>query len=208
MPNVALIILAAGNSSRMGRPKQLREFNGTTLLAHVVDAGLESNCNSIFVVLGSQIELMTAALVGKSIKIICNENWQEGMASSIAAGIQNLQNSNDNFDATIIATCDQPFVSSELFNALISAFDTSKSKIVASKYNEIAAVPALFDSVYFDELSKLSGSEGARKIIRNNQRQLQTVEFPNGSIDIDTEEEWQNFLQYVDGKSPKISIQY
>ncbi len=205
MPNVALIILAAGNSSRMGRPKQLREFNGTTLLAHVVDAGLESNCNSIFVVLGAQIELMTAALVGKNINIICNENWQEGMASSIVAGIQQLQKSNEIFNATIIATCDQPFVSSELFNALISTYDTSKSKIVASKYNNIAAVPALFDNAYFDELSKLSGSEGARKIIRNKQSQIQTVEFPNGSIDIDTEEEWQTFLQTTDDKAPKSS---
>lgn len=202
MPDVALIILAAGNSSRLGQAKQLRVFAGKTLLEHAVDAGLASHCSPIVVVLGSQYEQMRSLLQHKSVDPIQNKNWTEGMGSSIATAIRHLDQTRPVLKAVVIATCDQPFLSAQIIDSLIQKHEQEpNNSIVASAYAGINGVPAFFTVERIADLRELNGVEGARKIIKRHEDKLSVVEFPEGAHDIDTESDWQAFLQQVQVKS-------
>jgi molybdenum cofactor cytidylyltransferase len=108
---IAIIILAAGTSSRLGSPKQLLTFNGKTLLRHAVDAALGTGCQSVFVILGANIEVLREELKDKPITIVENSGWKEGMASSIRCGLENIKNSILNPDSVIFMVCDTCFIS-------------------------------------------------------------------------------------------------
>ena len=197
--NVALIILAAGNSSRLGQPKQLKMHAGKTLLEHALAAGVQSACASVYVVLGSACEKMQELICAQPVTVIHNESWESGMGSSISAGVQQLLSKESGCDAIIISTCDQPFLSSDIFNQLIERHKESPTKIVASAYGGTFGVPVLFPMDCADELAQLSGNEGAKKVIMRHQDKLATVPFPNGDCDIDTEADWQAFLAQTSG---------
>src|SRR6185437_9800019 len=179
-----IIILAAGSSSRLGKPKQNLVFKGQTLLQRAIDAALNSACRPVIVVLGSDIETIRPTIADKPVQIVYNQEWNEGMASSIRAGVMHLQKVDPNADSVILMLCDQPFVSDIVLNQLIQS--KSEKTIVACGYNETTGVPALFDKFYFDELLVLSGQEGAKKLLLKHRDAVKTVPFDLGSIDIDT----------------------
>ncbi|MBX9695109.1 MAG: nucleotidyltransferase family protein [Cyanobacteria bacterium] len=193
MPDVALIILAAGNSSRLGQAKQLKAFKGKTLLERIVDAGIESDCRYISVVLGADFDAIANLLKSKDLKIVKNDNWSEGMGSSIAAAAATLKEIGK-LDAVIISVCDQPYSSARLFNKMIETFIESKDRIVACKYGDTIGTPALFPARLFSDLANLKGPEGGRKIWRDRGEEPVSIDFPEGSFDIDTQEDWAKFL--------------
>ena len=116
---IAIVILAAGKSERLGSPKQLLSFNGENLLRHSVDAALATGCQSVFVILGANSELLRKELIDKSVSIIENTEWPEGMASSIRCALENITDRIISIDSVIFMVCDQPFVSSNLLLALV-----------------------------------------------------------------------------------------
>lgn len=192
--NCAVIILAAGSSSRLGRPKQLLPYNGKSLLEHAVDTANDSIAEPVIVVLGANAEILEKEIIEKKVHIEENKEWQEGMASSVRYGITALMRIAPAADAAIIMVCDQPFVSPELLNELIAHQKSTGKLIVTSQYENAVGPPALFYKTIFPELLKLKGDAGARKIIEQRKGDIATVSFMKGSIDIDTEADYKTIL--------------
>ncbi len=186
--NCATIILAAGQSNRLGKPKQLLKYQNKTLLQHAIDSAKQSSVQSIIVVLGSHADAILNEIDTSGIHVVKNDDWQSGMASTIHSGIQGLRT---NTDAAILMVCDQPFVTSDLLNDLIKEHEKTGRPIIASQYGETIGTPAFFHKQFFSELMKLQGDAGAKKIMMQNSDLLATIHFPKGSIDIDTIDDYE-----------------
>jgi molybdenum cofactor cytidylyltransferase len=189
--NCAAIILAAGQSSRLGKPKQLLKYQNKTFLQHAIDTAKQSSVQSIIVVLGSNSEIILNETNASDIHVVINEDWQSGMASTIRQGVQALQTIDTTIDAVTLMVCDQPFVTPELLNSLVEKQKEIGKPIIASRYGDTIGAPALFHKQFFSELMELKGDAGAKKIITKNSSLLATVPFQKGSIDIDTIDDYE-----------------
>lgn len=189
-----IVILAAGNSSRLGEPKQLLQFQGKSLIRHITGAALATVGSNVIVVTGSNSELIEAELKGLPAKLAFNADWQEGMSASIKTGIHALQSRYPELTGAILAVSDQPFVSSEIFNALIHTFEANAKGMVASKYSDSLGTPAFFAASYFPALLQLTGAEGAKKLFKRSPDDVSICPFPQGSIDIDTQEDYKRLI--------------
>lgn len=192
-----IVILAAGNSSRLGEPKQLLHFRGKTLIRHINEAALEAVGNHVIVVTGSNAELIKTELTDLPCLLAFNQNWQDGMSSSIKTGISALQTQHPDIKGTILAVSDQPFVSYETFHALIRSFEESGKGIIASKYSGSLGTPAFFAASYFPALLQLTGAEGAKKLFKRYANDVSAYSFPQGSIDIDTQEDYKRLISGI-----------
>lgn len=186
-----LIILAAGESSRLGFPKQMLLYKGKTLLELAIEAGLKSKCRPVSVVLGANSTVIEDGIKQFDVNIIHNTNWAKGIASSIIAGITNLQK-NEETDSVVIMLCDQPFVTGATINSLLYKQQETGKKIVASTYKDTVGVPVMFNKSFFGELLLLHGHEGAKKILSNHPNHIVTIPFEKGGIDIDTLVDYEN----------------
>jgi len=190
----SLIILAAGESSRLGQPKQQLMFNGANLLQRAIEAGLDSDCDTITVVVGAYHERLTPYIDPTSVELCLNQEWKKGMASSIKQGMNTvLRNTVPN--QVIIMLCDQPFVDKDIINQLIHFQRESNKSIVACTYQGTVGAPVLFDQKFFPHLLKLKGKEGAKKIFIDFPDQVGAISFPLGHIDIDTKDDYQALLR-------------
>jgi molybdenum cofactor cytidylyltransferase len=183
---IGAIILAAGGSSRLGQPKQFLEFEGKTLLRRAAEALVASNCNPVVAVLGAEKEKAESELAGLPVRIIENPEWRTGMSSSIKVGLKKLLSIDPGLDAVVITLCDQPFVSAETLGLITDKFAETNKRMVAARYEGVAAVPALFSREMFDALSKLSGDKGARDLLRDPNALIETVDIDKAAVDIDT----------------------
>jgi len=187
---IGIIILAAGNSSRLGRPKQLLEYKESTLLKNTVSEALKVENSFIIVVTGSNHDLIEKELNLTDITFAFNSEWENGMSSSIVKGISELLLLNPKCEKCILAVCDQPFVTHTVFENLITQANKTKKGIAASAYSETLGTPVLFHKKYFHELLELKGQEGAKKLIKKYTEDVVSVFFEKGNIDIDTEEDY------------------
>lgn len=181
-----MILLAAGASVRLGKPKQLLIYKGKSFLQNMISAAVNSHLNPVVVVLGAHSTLITGEITENNVHVAQNQDWEEGIASSIRCGIRALGEINPASDAAILMVCDQPHITSSLLNDLVDAQRKTGKPIVAAYYSGIAATPALFHKIFFPELLLLKGDKGAGKILRQQIDQVATVSFPLGAIDIDT----------------------
>jgi len=186
-----IIILAAGASVRLGKPKQLLEFNGTTLLQHAVLEAVKSNAKPVIVVLGANTDLFSKEIDQINVHVVTNTEWGEGMASSIRMGLETVLHISPLTDAMIFMLCDQPYVSAVLLNDLIDTQIKTGKPIVASDYGNTAGPPALFHKDFFSELMQLKGDTGAKKVIQKHSDEVATVLFNKGGVDIDTMEDYE-----------------
>ena len=187
--STGIVILAAGSSSRLGQPKQNLVYQGQTLLQRIVETSLASVCRPVIVVLGANADVISATIADKPVNIIVNDDWHEGMASTIRSGLEELLTIIPGIEAAILLLCDQPFVTVQLINDLVST--SSELEIVACAYNGTIGVPALFSSELFNELCLLNGQDGAKKILLKYPDNVITIPFPLGSVDIDTIEDFE-----------------
>ena len=185
MPNIAAVILAAGNSSRLGQPKQLLQFHGRTLVQRIVDAAEEAGCSPIVVVIGSDKDKVARELERINAVIVENLNWNDGMGTSIRIGVQRLIDIAPNVGAIVLLVCDQPLVDSHTIEQLIALGENTKKAIVASSYAGTLGVPAVFDRSCAEELLALDDGSGAKPIIFSNHDRVSEFPFPKGEIDID-----------------------
>jgi molybdenum cofactor cytidylyltransferase len=185
-----IIVLAAGASTRLGEPKQQLLYKGKTLLQHAVDAAVESMAQLVIVVLGANAEGIKNDITKQGVAVIHNKDWEEGMASSIRAGITELQKLSPGIDDTILMLCDQPFVDAALLNSLMLNKHPTSKPIIACAYNNTVGPPALFDKTYFSALLSLNGQEGAKKLLMKYRDKVFTIPFDKGAIDIDTVEDY------------------
>lgn len=189
-----ILILAAGSSSRLGEPKQLLNFKGNSLLRRVTEESLKTT-DSVMVVTGSNHPEISQEIENLKVKIIENVNWNEGMGSSIHIGFRELLNSFPTIENCIISVCDQPFIDAEVFSDLIQMQKDSQKGIVASKYADTLGTPVLFTKKYFEDLSNLSGQEGAKKLVQKFKDDTAEINFEKGAIDIDTQNDYQQLIQ-------------
>ena len=190
--NTALILLAAGKSSRLGTPKQLLKFEGMTLLQRAIQAGLpdrqaglDASCHPVIVVLGAYHKKISQEPYLAMVNPVINPNWEAGMGSSIKIGMQELLKGAPP-EQLILMLCDQPFVDGELLRRLIASQQATGKGIIACSYQGTLGVPALFDRQYFPLLLEMDDTAGAKKIIQNHPEELAVVPFEQGGIDIDT----------------------
>lgn len=195
MKDTAIIVLAAGKSSRLGRPKQLLPFHASTLVQRIVHAALKAATGNVVLVTGAHEESVSAVLTGEPITIVHNKEWEEGMSSSIRTGIQASCNGGLAPGNAIICVCDQPFVSPQLLISMVRAKEESGKGIVACAYSGTIGVPVLFDCRYFYNLCHLAAHEGAKHLLSRYKEDVGTIAFPDGDKDIDTEDDYTRLLE-------------
>jgi molybdenum cofactor cytidylyltransferase len=184
-----LVILAAGASTRLGKPKQNLVYQNKTLLQQAIETALASLCRPVIVILGANAEVIRPTLENLPVHIFYNKDWQEGMSSSIRLGIAEMQKFEPAITSIVLMLCDQPFIGASLIDELFHAKE--KKGIIACTYNNTIGTPVLFDANYFDELSLLSGAEGAKKLLLKYPGNVHPIPFPLGSVDIDTMEDFE-----------------
>src|SRR5947207_11686385 len=213
---IAAVILAAGESLRVGQPKQLIQHRGKTLVRRVVDAASEAGCQPVLVVVDNSkqaphlhalrsprraarkhemelVDAISSGLKSTGATIISNPNWKYGIGTSIRAGVQHLIEIASGIEATVLLACDQPFVDRAVIDGLMTLYHETRKPMVAASYAGTLGVPALFDRSFLPELLRLDDSAGAKSIILSNRDQVAEFPFPEGKIDIDTAEDWQRF---------------
>ncbi len=189
-----IIILAAGNSSRMQQTKQLLPFKGESLLVHTIEEAQKS-LMPVIVVLGANSKEIMAGINYMEVDVVDNKNWDSGMASSIKAGIDKARAIYNKMENCILAVCDQPYISSFLFQKLVDQKKVSGKKIVASSYADTLGTPALFDKKYFDDLLNLPGDHGAKNLLQKYAEDVASVSFEKGDIDVDTKSDYEQLLK-------------
>lgn len=187
------MLLAAGESSRLGQPKQLISFKGKSLLQHTVDVAMQTTCNPKVLVLGSSAADMRKSVNTNQFTVCLNERWKDGMSSSIQAGLEQALKSNPGIDGVLFLVSDQPFVHDGLLRKILDTFN-GKDQIVACSYKDAVGVPALIGSDYFDELMNLNGDRGAKVLMNKYQNKVKLVSFEKGWMDIDTQKQYQELL--------------
>jgi molybdenum cofactor cytidylyltransferase len=184
--SVAAIILAAGESRRLGRPKQLLTYRGETLLNRAIRIASEAGASPVLAVLGAHFEAMMASIQSPHVLPIHNDHWRQGMGSSIEAGMRALGVCAPEAAGVLLMSCDQPRLNADHLRVLLAAFSSEPSPvIVASSYAGIHGVPAIFPPETFAELSALRGEKGARSIIERAPFPVVAIEFEGGELDID-----------------------
>lgn len=185
---IAALVLAAGASSRMGKPKPLIAWGETSLLRHVCGVALASACQEVWVVLGNQASALQAELGGLAVRIVVADDWQSGMSASLRAGVAALPAS---CSAALVLLCDQPHVTPDLIDQLIDARREHRT-IAASSYGGTLGPPALFGPELFPELMRLQGDHGAKTLLTRDPTRVAAVPFPDGLRDLDTPADLEN----------------
>ena len=181
----AILLIAAGASSRLGQPKQLLPFRETFLLNFMVNECVESQVGKVYVVLGAYREKIIPKLVGLEIEVVENENWEEGVGSSIACGMEKIAKQNN--QGVIVVLGDQPYFTRDLLQKIIAQKEKNKAPIILSKYKKGMGPPTYFDASLFEELKQLKGDVGAKSLIQKYFDKLAFIPFENGHLDVDTD---------------------
>lgn len=187
---VGAVVLAAGSSSRMGRPKQTLRYRGESLLRRAALAALGAGCRPVVVVTGANAELSRSELDDLDVREVFNPLWETGMASSVRAGVEGLLSADADVAAAVFMLCDQPHVTADVISRLVAAHRATGSFVVASVYGEGFGVPALFVRALFAELARLEGTAGAKQIIKRHTSEAHFLRFKGGEVDIDTLEDF------------------
>lgn len=189
MNRIAGIVLAAGMSRRLGRPKQLLVLDGTPIVAHVADRALASSVDDVIVVTGSRDVAIRAALADRDVQFVHNPRFQEGQGTSLAAGIASLE---DEVDAAVVVLGDQPGVSPGVIDQAIAKRRQSGASVVMARYGHEHGHPVLFGQELFPDLRALTSDVGGREIIRAHREALVFVDGGADAppLDVDTEEAW------------------
>lgn len=200
--SVAGVLLAAGASRRMGQPKQLLELDGEALVRRAARIALEAGCDPTIVVLGYEGDRVQAALSGLPCTKVGNPEWEQGMASSIRAGIEVLP---QNATAALLLACDQPAVDAAFLRSLISAHRLEPGRIAAAAYAGGAGIPALFPRRCFEVLKNLSGDRGARALIEDGD--VLSLPLLGGEMDVDTLLDYEEMRRRMESGIPLRSLE-
>jgi len=200
----AAIVLAAGGSTRFGKPKQFALFQGETFIRRIVAAAIEAGCAPVVVVTGEDSSQVTSELTGLTVSIAMNPRWSSGLGSSIGVGVQRATDLAPDLDASLLLTCDQPFVTAAVLAQIIQLRVTSGKPIVASAYTTTLGIPALFDRSCFPDLLRLKEDSGAKKIILARPHDVVSFDFAAGEIDIDTAADYETLDQAFTGHTTEL----
>jgi molybdenum cofactor cytidylyltransferase len=190
-PRIATVILAAGESRRLGRAKTLLDWGSKTLLEHIVDQARDGSSAALYVVLGAHRDRISADCNLRGSRIVVNDRWREGMSSSIRAALLAIEKEALPLDAVLFLLGDQPAITPDFLNALRGSFGKNGCDRVASFYAGRIGIPAIFDRSWFPALKALKEDRGAQSLLRDGQGRCCILPFPGGAIDIDTQEDYE-----------------
>lgn len=191
---IGAVVLAAGGSARLGRPKQLLRYGRQSLVRRAARAALEAGCAPVAVVVGPESDMIAPELRDLAVIILPNESWRRGIGTSIRAGVEALKDC----DALLLLVCDQPYLDSTQIRQLVARQEETQKPMVASAYAGTLGVPALFRRSCFAELLLLGDEQGAKVLLIARPQDVATVDFPDGAIDIDTPGDWERLASDPD----------
>lgn len=191
LPTCNILILAAGAARRMGQAKQNLSWQGKTMLQHCVETCIEADLGPVKVVLGANLGLIRPTLADyPDMELIENESWETGMASSIKIGLTHCFN----LDYVMMVAADQAHLEAVFLKNLLSATSEAGAIIGAASYEGVLGIPAVFSNIFFPKLMQLEGDQGARKLLTEYQSNVLALPYPAAAIDLDTMEDWEEFL--------------
>ena len=196
--HLGAVVLAAGASTRLGRPKQLVKIDGETLVERALRIAREAGADTVFVVLGANYQPIFEVLqpYQPELRVLLNQRWAEGMGTSVALAAAAAER--HNVDDLLVLTCDQVAVTPEHLRGLVAA--SHREHVVASTYSSRRGVPALFPEFSFHALQQLSGDRGARELLQHED--VLQLPLPGGAIDIDTEEDLEDLTAAAPAVQP------
>ena len=178
----------------MGEPKQLLPYNNSTLLLHTIEQANSIKYADVFIVIGAYFSDVFKSIRGQKATILKNNNWEDGMGSSISKGVELIKKKN-NYDRVLVTLADTPLVTQEHYEELISLSDETGKRIILTNYEEVSGVPAIFDKSLFNELSILSDNEGAKPVVIKYKKEVLEMTSKIPFFDVDTKEAYQKLLK-------------
>jgi molybdenum cofactor cytidylyltransferase len=187
--NIGAVVLAAGKASRFGSPKQLLEIRGETLIDRACRIAMEAGFHPVLRVLGAHAERILERPCPAGVETFVHPGWEEGMGSSLAAGISHLVEFFPETDAVAVLLSDQPLVTPDLLKSMAGLL--ANKSIVWCEHATAKGPPVLFARDHFKELMALSGDRGAKSVVANHEAAV--VPFADAGWDIDSPEAWEEF---------------
>jgi molybdenum cofactor cytidylyltransferase len=193
MKNIAVLVLAAGKSSRMNGIKQLEKINNKTLLDITLEKIKSMYSDDIYCVLGANADKIKKEITSENIQFIDNKNYENGLSSSIISGINYFNDKELKFDGVFILLADQPAIESAYLDSLLNLYQKNTNTIIASNYGNKLGVPAIFPEKYFADLLLIKGDKGAKEFINQRKNEVIFPESTTNFFDIDTKEDLELF---------------
>ncbi len=185
---VGAVVLAAGGASRYGELKQTLPWQNTTLVGYAVDVARHSDVVETALVVGARAESVAAAAGGRATRVVHNPDWEQGLSTSVRAGVQALS---EGADAALFMLADQPKVTSAVVDALLQRYYETLAPIVVATYGGRRGNPTLFDRCLWPELMEVAGDQGGRALIEKYRDVAQFVEVGEAAaLDIDTPDDY------------------
>lgn len=194
MSKTAILFLAAGESKRLGEPKQLLSYGKTTLLSHAIDQAKSIENSDIFVVIGAYFSDVFQSIRNQNVTVLKNAEWENGMGNSLSKGIKLIQKKGG-YDRGLVTLSDLPLISSSHYKDLISLSVESRKRIILTEYDSLSGVPAIFDQSLFNELSMLNDDKGAKSVVSKYQKEVVKLRSKTPYFDVDTKEAYQQLLE-------------
>jgi len=191
---ICAIVLAAGQSKRMGAQKLLLPFGGKTVISHIVDQLIKSSVDEVYVVIGSQGELIISELSGRSVSIVNNPNFKSGMLSSVRCGLRAI---NKQCKTVLVALGDQPSVTTKLIGQMLQSFASTEKQILVPLYDDKRGHPIIFSSVYRDDILTRYDDIGLRGLLYAHEEDIYelSVQIPGVLSDMDYPQDYQRELE-------------
>lgn len=183
---VAAVVLAAGGSIRLGRPKQLVRVTDQPLVWRATKAALDAGCKPVVVVVGAHAEAVGAAVADLPVHRVLNRIWAQGVGTSISCGVRAIEAGQP--AGCIVIPCDQPRLTPGVLSALIERFRKGQSAAVTCAYAGTIGPPTLFGSLLLSQVTNLQGDTGARRVLQECSS-MATIEFPGGALDVNTQDD-------------------
>jgi molybdenum cofactor cytidylyltransferase len=195
---IVAVVLSAGESSRMGRPKALLPIDGRTFIEKIVDALEKSSVAKVMVVLGHNADEMIQRIEHLPVEILVNPDYKLGQLSSLQVAVRRLEREPD-CDGMLVHLVDHPYVNTELVQTMIKRYEDTGKLIVVPRHNGKRGHPVIFSRKLFSELLAAPVDQGAKAVInahRDDTLEIDT-EAEGVTVDIDTPE---LYRQYVKGE--------
>ena len=186
---IVAVILSAGESSRMGRPKALLPIQGQTFIERIVAALKQSQVARIIVVVGHNAEAMRHSIEHLPVTILTNPDYKLGQLSSLQVAIRSLE-ADQKCEAILVHLVDHPYLSAAVANRMIERFRETRSPIIIPKYKEKRGHPVIFARSMFSELLSAPMDQGAKAVLKAHENEISEIDTEDEGItfDIDTPE--------------------
>lgn len=187
---LAVLILAAGNSTRMGVPKQLLKWKESNLLQHTINTVNQLNTENVLV-LGAYFNRIKASINSENIMVLFNGSWEKGLSQSIVLGVGHIKESHPNIESILIMLADQPLIDLYYLNEMIGLHHLNPNKIICTLYqNDKRGVPAIFNKTFFEDLLQLNDDIGAKELLNKHSNDLILLNGTRHTADIDTMDDY------------------